>query len=184
MKKIVLVAPFLLAISSASMANENSTFRHFYGGLKLGSSNFGDLGNAVTDVTGVDDTVFSWSVFGGIQALPWLAFELGYHYLGEADLKDVSGSYDAQALTFTAKASYEVAEKVSIFGKLGTQAYEWDANGEGVFEDDDGWTPHLGLGVEYQFHQNWSGALEYTWYNDIGGPDINFFGISAMYHWK
>ncbi|WP_261815322.1 outer membrane beta-barrel protein [Vibrio gallicus] len=184
MKKILLTLPLVFATSTIAHAADNATFSHFYGGLKLGSSSFGDLGSGVTDVTDVDDSAFSWGVFAGIQALPWLAFELGYHNLGEIDLKDVSGSYDAQALTFTAKASYEVAEKVSIFGKMGTQAYEWNANGDNVREDEKNWSPHLGAGLEYQFANNWSGTFEYTWYDDIGGPDVNYFGISAIYHWK
>ncbi|CAM4035050.1 outer membrane beta-barrel protein [Vibrio neonatus] len=185
MNKRFLTIPLILAFSSTAFAAESDkiTFSHFYGGIKLGTANYGDLGAAVTDVTGVDDSPFSWGAYFGIQALPWLAFELGYHDLGEADLKDVSGSYDAKTLDLTAKASYEFAEKFSVFGKVGFQAYEWNANGENVYEDDQGWTPHLGAGVEYQFHKNWSGAIEYTWYNDIGGPDINYYGVSATYHW-
>lgn len=186
MKKITLAVPLMLAISSTAFAAEtDNTFSpHYYGGLKFGSANFGSLGSAVTDVTGVDDSDFSWGAFVGMQALPWLAVELGYHDLGEADLKDVSGSYDAQVINLTAKASYEIVEKLSIFGKAGTQWFDWNANGSGVHESENGWTPHLGAGLEYQFHQNWSGALEYTWYNDIGGPDIDYFGISVAYHWR
>ncbi|MEZ9303350.1 outer membrane beta-barrel protein [Vibrio breoganii] len=185
MIKNALTIPLLIAVSFPSLAAEsdNITFSHFYGGIKLGSANYGDLGSGVTSVSEVDDSPFAWGAFFGVQALPWLAFELGYHDLGEADLKDIPGSYDAKTLDLTAKGSYEMVERLSIFGKIGFQAYEWSANGENVFEDDQGWTPHLGVGLEYQFHKNWSGAVEYTWYNDIGGPDINYYGISAAYHW-
>ncbi len=185
MNKSVLVFPLLAAMSfpSLSIEPDNSTFSHFYVGVKLGSANYGDLGSGVTDITDVDDSPFAWGIFLGIEALPWLAFELGYHDLGEADLKDVSGSYEAKTLDLTTKGSYEIVERLSIFGKVGVQAYEWKANGENAFGDDQGWTPHLGVGLEFQFHESWSGIAEYTWYNDIGGPDINYYGISAVYHW-
>ncbi|MEZ9303791.1 outer membrane beta-barrel protein [Vibrio breoganii] len=185
MKKISLAVSLLLAVSSASIAEETKSHQHhYYGGINLGTTSWGSLGSGVTDVTRVDDPDFSWGVFIGMQTLPWLAFELGYQDLGEADLKDVSGSYDAQTINLSAKLSYDIVERLAIYGKVGTQWYDWSANGSGVYEDDTGWTPHLGLGLEYEFDKNWSGALDYTWYNDIGGPDINYFGISAAYHWR
>ncbi|GAD89923.1 MULTISPECIES: outer membrane beta-barrel protein [Vibrio] len=184
MKKLCLAASLILAIPTASLATESSTFHsHLYGGVNMGMTNWGGLGAGVTDVTGVDDPNFAWGAFVGLHTLPWLAFELGYQNLGEADLTDVSGSYDAQTINFTAKFSHTVAENTSIYGKVGTQWYDWNANGSNVAESDTGWTPHLGMGVEYKFNKHWSGALDYTWYNDIGGPDINYFGIAAIYHW-
>ena len=189
MKKNLLAVPILLAISSASFAAEtdNAFSPHFYGGAKLGSAMYSDLGSGVTSVTDVDDTAFAWGAFVGMQTLPWLALELGYHNLGEIDLKDVSGSYDAQVINLTAKVSYDIVDRVSVFGKAGTQWFDWNANGSGVYESETGWTPHFGLGVEYQFnktHKNWTAALEYTWYNDIGGPDVNYIGVSTAYHWR
>lgn len=193
MKKISLAVPLLLAFSSASFAEENNsttsdlynTFipSEYYGGLKLGSAMWGDLGSDVTDVTGVEDTQLSWGAFVGVQTLPWLAFEVGYQNLGEADLKDISGSYDAQLINLTTKFSYNFGARSNVYAKVGAQYYDWNANGEGVLEDGDGWTPHLGAGFEMRLSKNWSGAVEYIWYNDIGGPDINYFGLAATYHW-
>ncbi|OBT16971.1 hypothetical protein A9264_09590 [Vibrio sp. UCD-FRSSP16_10] len=185
MKKISIAAALLLAVSTTAIADESTAHEpHFYGGLNLGVANWGGLGSDVTNATSVDDSNVSWGASVGIQAFPWVAFELGYQNLGEADLKDVSGSYDAQTINLTAKLSHNITDEVSIYGKAGTQWYDWNANGSNVYSNDNGWTPHLGLGVEYAFNKNWSGALDYTWYNDIGGPDINNIGLVAIYHWR
>lgn len=193
MKKFCLAAPLLLVFSTTPFAEEtNSTTSDFYNsikpseyyaGLKLGSAIWGDLGSDVEDVTGIEDTQLSWGAFMGVQTLSWLAFEIGYQNLGEADLIDVSGSYDAQLIHLTTKLSYDFGARSSLYAKVGTQWYDWNANGKGVYENDNGWTPHLGAGFEMQLNKNWSGALEYVWYNDIGGPDMNYFGIAATYHW-
>ncbi|CAM3092597.1 outer membrane beta-barrel protein [Vibrio rarus] len=185
MKKISLAASLMFAVSTASIAADTNAHEpHFYGGINLGMTSWGSLGSDVTNATGIDDSNVSWGGFAGVQTLPWLAFEFGYQNLGEADLKNVSGSYDAQTINLTAKFSYDVAPQLAIYGKLGTQWYDWNANGSGVYSNDNGWTPHLGAGLAYEFNKNWSGALDYTWYNDIGGPDISYFGIAAIYHWR
>lgn len=180
MKKILLVLPLTLAISTAVNA---ATEDPFYAGARVGISHISKMDKAVTDVTGFDNNNFAGGVFLGYQITPWFAVEGGYTHLGNAKLTDVQGSYEAQGADLVGKFTYSLNNDVDLFLKAGTYYYDWNAIGKNVTKNNNGWVATAGVGAEYFINKDISTRVEYQYYNDVGGVDIHFGGVSLAYHW-
>lgn len=180
MNKLLLVLPLTLAISNTVNA---ATDNPFYVGARVGVSHISDMDKAVTNVTGFDNDNFAGGVFIGYQITPWFAVEGGYTHLGNAELKDVNGSYEAQGGDLVGKFSYSLNNNIDLFLKAGTYYYDWNAIGAGVQNSDNDWSATAGVGAEYFINKDISTRIEYQYYNDVGGVDIHFGGVSFVYHW-
>ncbi|MCD9464103.1 OmpA family protein [Photobacterium phosphoreum] len=180
MKKLLLVLPLTLAISNIVNA---ATDDPFYAGARVGVSHISDMDKAVTDVTGFNNDNFAGGIFMGYQITPWFAVEGGYTHLGNAKLKDVHGSYEAQGGDLVGKFSYSLNNNIDLFLKAGSFYYDWNAIGAGVNNSDNGWAATAGVGAEYFINNNISTRVEYQYYNDVGGVDIHFGGVAFVYHW-
>ncbi|WP_163933640.1 outer membrane beta-barrel protein [Paraferrimonas sp. SM1919] len=176
-----LLPVILLAGVGNAYAADHSVETPFYLSVEASKSKFGDLGEGVTSVTGVDDEDNGYSFGVGFVANDWLAVEMGYVDFGKAKLKDVAGSYSATALEFTAIASFEFVDNASIYAKLGTAHFDWDAQGEGVFNDNKDWTSTVGAGLAYDFNAAFSAKIEYQNYTNVGGPNIAQTSLGLRY---
>ncbi|SMY35956.1 OmpA family protein [Photobacterium andalusiense] len=177
MKKTFLVLPLALLVSGAVNA---ATDNPFYAGARLGNS-FYDI-KQETNKIDVDNKNLSGGVFAGYQITPWFAAEVGYTNLGSASVTNGQGKFTAQGADLVGKYSYAINDKIDVFGKLGAFYYDWNAK-NGATHDDNGWAATAGVGAEYYINNNVSTRVEYQYYKDVGGADIQFAGVSLAYHW-
>ncbi|BDR33649.1 OmpA family protein [Photobacterium damselae] len=175
MKKSLMILPLALLVSAAANA---ATENPFYAGARLGNAFYDSVGNGID----VDNTNLAGGVFAGYQFTPWFALEGGYTNLGSASVTNGIGKFTAQGADIVGKYSYAINDKLDVFGKLGTFYYDWHAK-DGAKGTDHGWAATAGVGAEYFLTKNISTAVEYQYYNDVGGADIHFAGVSLAYHW-
>ncbi|MCD9553557.1 OmpA family protein [Photobacterium carnosum] len=177
MKKTFLVLPLALLVSGVANA---ATDNPFYAGARLGNSfyNITDSTNSIN----LDDKNLSGGVFAGYQITPWFAAEVGYTNLGSASVTNGQGKFTAQGADLVGKYSYAINDKFDVFAKLGVFYYDWNAK-NGATADDNGWASTAGVGAEYYINNNVSTSIEYQYYKDVAGADIQFAGVSLAYHW-
>ncbi|WP_256383775.1 OmpA family protein [Photobacterium toruni] len=175
MKKTFLVLPLALLVSGAVNA---ATDNPFYAGARLGNSFYNIKDSAIN----LDNTNLSGGVFAGYQITPWFAGEVGYTNLGSASVTNGQGKFTAQGADLVGKYSYAINDKFDVFAKLGVFYYDWNAK-NGALGDDNGWASTAGVGAEYYINNNVSTRVEYQYYKDVGGADIQFAGVSLAYHW-
>ncbi|NAX21360.1 outer membrane beta-barrel protein [Vibrio sp. V39_P1S14PM300] len=177
--KLITSATLSTLLLSASALADNQ----FYAGLKAGVSHLDGVDRAVTNWTGIDDTDTAYGIYAGYRLLPALAVEAGYNYLGEFDLKDVNGSYEASSFDLLLKVSGNVTDAFSLYAKGGISIYDWQANGSGVESDDSDVSPTLAFGAQYALTQQFDLGLEYQVYADIGGTNIGVGNLLLSYSW-
>lgn len=174
MKKTFLVLPLALLVSGVANA---ATDNPFYAGARLGNS-FYDSTNSIN----LENKNLSGGVFAGYQITPWFAAEVGYTNLGSASVTNGQGKFTAQGADLVGKYSYAINDKFDVFAKLGVFYYDWNAK-NGATGDDNGWASTAGVGAEYYINNNVSTSIEYQYYKDVAGADIQFAGVSLAYHW-
>ena len=177
MKKTFLVLPLALLVSGAVNA---ATDNPFYAGARLGNS-FYDIKDSTNNID-LENKNLSGGVFAGYQITPWFAAEVGYTNLGSATDKNSEGKFTAQGADLVGKYSYAINDKIDVFAKLGVFYYDWNAK-NGATGSDNGFASTAGVGAEYYINNNVSTRIEYQYYKDVGGADIQFAGVSLAYHW-
>ena len=177
MKKTFLVLPLALLVSGAVNA---ATDNPFYAGARLGNS-FYDIKDSTNNID-LENKNLSGGVFAGYQITPWFAAEVGYTNLGSATDKNSEGKFTAQGADLVGKYSYAINDKIDVFAKLGVFYYDWNAK-NGATGSDNGFASTAGVGAEYYINNNVSTRVEYQYYKDVGGADIQFAGVSLAYHW-
>ncbi|GGY90057.1 outer membrane beta-barrel protein [Pseudoduganella plicata] len=127
-------------------------------------------------------TEWGGKVFAGYQFTPMWAIEGGYTNFGKGDvdyrLSGVNGTLESKSESFylAGKATYPVAEKVNVFGKLGVAHNRNDVTGSmlGLSSKDEYSknSVYAALGTEYAINEKVSLSLEYEHYgksgNDLG----------------
>ena len=177
MKKTFLVLPLALLVSGAVNA---ATDNPFYAGARLGNS-FYDIKDSTNNID-LENKNLSGGIFAGYQITPWFAAEVGYTNLGSATDKNSEGKFTAQGADLVGKYSYAINDKIDVFAKLGVFYYDWNAK-NGATGSDNGFASTAGVGAEYYINNNVSTRVEYQYYKDVGGADIQFAGVSLAYHW-
>jgi OOP family OmpA-OmpF porin len=167
-------------------------------GLYLG----GSLGQSKVslDCTGAsscDDKDTSWKIFAGYQVNRNFAIEVGYSNLGEATANVpafvVGGipipasrvSIEATAWELVAVGSLPVAERFSLFGKLGLYRADTDVSiaftGAGTATDNDSNTDlTFGVGARYDFTRNLGLRAEWQRYSDVKAGDFGDSNVDVL----
>ena len=156
----------------------------FYVGGALGQSSF-DVD--CTGTTSCDDKDSSWKIFGGYQFNKNLALEFGYADLGEATASvsvppfTVNGSLESTVWELVAIGSLPIADRFSIFGKIGLYRADTDINASvpglgSASESDSNTDLTFGVGARYDFTRNLGVRFDWQRYQDVGGE---FFGVTA-----
>jgi OOP family OmpA-OmpF porin len=156
----------------------------FYLGGALGQTSV-DLD--CTGTTSCDDEDSSWRIFGGYQFNKHLALEFGYADLGESTASVsvppfiATGTLEATVWDLVAVGSLPIADRFSIFGKIGLYRADTDFSvtvpGLGSASESDSNTDlTYGVGARYDFTRNLGVRLEWQRYQDVGGE---FFGETA-----
>lgn len=199
-RPLALLVGIILA-GQAPLALATNQVGEFYVGAKAGLTQFANGCDADSLELECDDQSEGVGVYGGYQALDWLALELGYDYLGKAESSyptlvqpgaraDIGAK--AQGIELGLKADYALGERAGVFAKGGTLLWQVEksasAPGLGsVSEKDSGGALMLGAGVEYRLTDNWNTRLEYQYFNDVGGDaetegsDMHFVGLGLDY---
>jgi OOP family OmpA-OmpF porin len=150
----------------------------WYVGATLGQSEAGDTCSGVAG-SGVscDDKDTAWRILGGYQFNRNFAVELGYTDLGEVSASGPGGNVSVESTAFevVAVGMMPIADKFSIYGKLGMYRAETDADVSvagfsSASESNTDLT--FGVGVRYDFARNLGVRAEYQKYSDVGGGNI------------
>jgi OOP family OmpA-OmpF porin len=165
--QIALVVAGLLSVPAAVAA---STDEPWYVGGKVGWSDwsrqrFGDGVQNPSDIK--KDSVGGW-VFLGYQINQWLGIEGGYDYLGKLkyDASNLSGRQDftGQGVHLTAKLSLPISNGPDVYARLGGMG----TRAKGLGNTDNGFSPLVALGFEYELDRNLATRLEYQWTGNAG----------------
>ena len=194
MKKTTLALAMAVASLTATAANAAYEDNTFYVGAKLGWSELYNLdANKVRgydkDEAGIKTSNRSnvaGGAFLGFQANPYLAFELGYDWLGSAKYKRTylgdhsnagNSKVSAQGVSLTGKLSYPlsfISDDLDIYGRAGGMVTiaKWknsgdikEAYGRGKTKTD--LSPVYALGLDYRLNEDFSTRLEYQYVQHI-----------------
>ncbi|WP_085247212.1 porin OmpA [Gilliamella mensalis] len=214
MKKTTLALAIAVTTLTATAANAAYEDNTFYTGAKLGWSELYKLdANKVRgyekDEAGIKTSNRSnvaGGAFLGFQANPYLAFELGYDWLGSAKYKRTLNNADktkagdskisAQGVSLTGKLSYPlsfISDDLDIYGRAGGMVTiaKWKNNGNVKAEYGHGGTktdlsPVYALGLDYRFDEDFSTRLEYQYVQHIhtktdASPDAGMVTLGITY---
>lgn len=190
-KTAIALAVAIASISSAAYAVQPS--KTFYVGGKVGWSKFHrtsmpDFDKAKNGIGG--------GLFVGYQANPFLAFEVGYDYIGRGKMESQTGADDnkftVHGASFTGKFSLPfslINDNFDIYARGGVLINHNKFKGNGIDEGYWAASPLWGGGVEYQFTDRWSARLDYQWVNHIQNngpsgfsPDNSLLSLGVTYN--
>ncbi|MGL6469841.1 porin OmpA [Aeromonas caviae] len=170
---ITLLVSGLLAANAQAAGQDNT----WYGGAKLGWSNFYGVDEASSIISADEDNdEVGAGAFVGYQINQNLGVELGYDYLGKYKYSGTRKSLPfnddvtAQLAQLTLKLGYPVAENLDLYGRIGG-GYGW-VDSDAL--DSDSRLNFVGaLGAEYAFSRDWAGRFEYQYSSPYGSKDDN-----------
>ncbi|QBE63673.1 outer membrane beta-barrel protein [Pseudoduganella lutea] len=151
---------------------------------------------ARNDTSGVDNAKHEYGgkFFAGYQINPMFAVEAGYTDFGKSDyaytVNGANGRAEADSKSYylAGKASYPVAEKVNVFGKLGVAHNKNEVSATGLAAayngDSSRNSVYASLGAEYAVNEKVALSLEYEHYgkNDIDvGRSKGAVSLNARY---
>ncbi len=136
-----------------------------YIGLNAGQSNFRQgCGTGLFSCGDKDDV---YSLYGGSMFNNNFGLEVGYIDFGS--IGRGGGSTEARGLNLSLVGRVPVAERFSLFGKLGTTYGSTKISsraGSGITAgDEDGFGLAVGAGVSFDITQNWSAVLQWERHN-------------------
>ncbi|SQH76147.1 OmpA family protein (fragment) [Shewanella benthica] len=73
----------------------------------------------------------------------------------------------------SAKPKLSLTEKLDLFGKAGTLRWEGSNTGPFSYNSDNGWSPMIGIGLEYKLTRSWVARVEYQYFDSVGASDYN-----------
>jgi OOP family OmpA-OmpF porin len=200
MKKVIALSALLLASGLVSAQQSG-----FYIGASIGSATVDIEDGAasaltqlgITNVSGnIDDTDFSYKLFGGYKINKNFAVEGGYANLGKfttnasgtalGQTLSASGDVKSYAIFLDAVGILPASEEFSVFGKLGFAYTDTTASASASLagfsasssESAGQWVPKLGLGAQYYVTKAVALRAEYEYYFNVG--DENTTGQSDV----
>lgn len=202
MKKLLLCC-LLAGVAGQATANEffaaNQGFHNprLYAGASVGSASQGDICNDPFFDGNCSNQDFAWKAFGGVRFNPMMGAELSYHQLGSADMGgQTSGGNSAKlenslnGIAVTGVGYMPVTPQIEAFGKAGAIFWERDTS-KTIAEQtenstDDGISPVLGAGAQYQLSPNLHLRGEWEHMFNIGADsnyetDTDLYSLGVMY---
>jgi OOP family OmpA-OmpF porin len=169
-----------MALALPALAQRTSDWNRVYFGLDAGKSKFTDACNGIP---GCDNKDTQFGAFVGYRLNPNFAIEGGYHDLGKASAP--GADYKANALEADVLASWPVANRFSVYGKLG--AVRGQAKAQGFTENNTELT--FGVGAQFDVTRNLGVRAEWQRYNDFGGDtlaktDIDVLRVGALWQFQ
>jgi opacity protein-like surface antigen len=170
-------AAAVMALSAALLSGAASAQlqpRSFYAGANLGQSKAQRwcLGAGSTSC---DDTSAALKLFGGYQLDETFAIEAGYVHLGtfKANAGGASDEAKAQALEASIVATWPVAPRLGLFGRIGTYRANVRETTSFIGTSSNNNTDlTFGLGVRYDISPKLALRGEWQRYLDMGGRNV------------
>lgn len=151
----------------------------------------------------LDDKMFGWKLYGGVQFHDYFAFELGYLGPTQGDFtaldagvinnipvaEGVTAEYSLWSVSASLIGSIPTGGPVTPFLRVGVHRWESEAEvyrptGERVDRSRDGLDPLLGAGVEWALSPRWSLRGEWEYYltdDDSYVEDPHLFTAGARF---
>ena len=193
----------VLGFSTLMAASSYAALPGAYVGGQLGWGKVHQASSTIAHATS-SNTGLAGRIFAGYEIDPIWAAELGWTKFSTVDLKqtglgyNVRGHLKTDAVDLVGKASFPVANKVSIYGKAGA-AYVYErgsanatlTRGSSVvkFHDSDKAHkvyPTLGAGVSYEFSPSVSSDVSYNRIQKIGSSSkigsTDLVSMGLTYH--
>jgi len=199
---LALTSAMVLGVPSISMAQStmNSMTKAMTGpesgwlvGGSVGQSKF----NVDCRGANCDDTDTAFRVFGGYDFNRHFGVELGYADLGKLTVSSgpVSGDLKATVWDLLAVGKLPIADKFSLYGKLGMYRAETKVSGSVAgfgsgSQKDNNTDLTYAIGGGYDFNKNLGVRLEWQRYSKVGSDntggdgDIDVYGIGVVYRFK
>ncbi|WP_027251871.1 OmpA family protein [Photobacterium halotolerans] len=149
-----------------------------------------------------DDDAPGAGIFYNYAWTPRWELEVAYDYYGQFDatypaLDDpsVGADYEGDVLGLSASLGYRypVSDVVSLVGKAGVMAWHVSSDGKEiagtVSNDEDGFSPLVGVGVDWDFTPRWRTGLSYQFANNVGddstaGADLHTLMLGISYRFS
>ena len=182
---VVLGLASAMAFGGSALAQDTG----FYLGGALGQS---QVDIDCTGASTCDEKDTSWKIFGGYQFNKNFALEFGYANLGEATASGsvppfgtASVKFETMAFDLVAVGSLPIADRFSIYGKIGLYRADTDADvsvsGLGSTTESDSNTDlTFGVGVRYDFTRNLGVRAEWQRYSDVSAGDFGESDIDVI----
>ena len=200
MKNVRLLFTGLLAASALAFSplSQAQMTGQWYAGVGVGQSKAKD---ACTDaasvgITSCDDSDTAARIFGGYKFNKNFAAEVGYADLGKGKASGVvlslpaSAEWKATAWDFVAVGILPINQQFSILGKLGITSWSVDLNvnasGLSGSESASGTDTTYGVGVQYDFSNQFGLRAEWQQYSSLGDDnttgksDVDVMSVSAL----
>ena len=165
---VALLGAVAMIAAPAAMAQKGrSTASPWYVGLHIGQS----------DIDEVNETDTAFRILGGYQFHPHIAVELAYTDFGSVDVG--GSSIKGNAIELVGVGSWPLADRFSLYGKLGFARGEFKGGGA----SDDSIELTYGVGVRYDFMPNIGARLEWQQYPDVGdgASDVSVLSVGVVY---
>ena len=154
----------MLTLPAAAMAQKGrSAASPWYAGVHIGQA----------DIDEANDSDTSFRILGGYQFDKTFAAELAYTDFGT--VQGVKGN----AIELVGVGAWPVADRFSVYGKLGFARGEFKAGGV----SDDSIELTYGIGVRYDFAPNMGARLEWQSYPDVGdgASDVSVISVGLVF---
>lgn len=175
----ILGAASALAFSGPTLAQDTG----FYAGFSLGQATADDTCTGISGPgVSCDDKDTAWKILGGYQFNRNLALEFGYIDLGEVSASGPGGSasIESSAFELVALGILPLADKFSVYGKVGLYRGETDATAPGISLSESNTDLTFGIGVRYDITRNLGIRGEWQKYQDVGGGEIGEADVDVI----
>lgn len=184
MRKLLTIALLLLGTTAFA--------QNPYGGLAIGQTKAKDFCDEAARLrVSCDDTDTAWKIFAGAQFNRNFAIELGYTDLGELSVSagSVRATVEATAFEIVGVGIVPIAEKLSVFAKLGMYRATTEARSNfGFSADETNNDVTFGFGARIDPAANFGAFAQWQRYADVGGGalgeddvDVISFGVLVRF---
>lgn len=193
MKKTTLALAVAIA-SLTTAVNAAPPENSWYVGAKMGWSRFYSVEqDKIAGATDSSKDNLGGGAFVGYQANPYLAFELGYDYLGRVKYDDNMGKLTVQGASLTGKLSYPLAfitPDLDAYLRAGAfiSATRWKGqDSKYKTGNDNDVAPLVAAGLDYRLTDSLSTRLEYQYINGLNNdgptkPDNSMVSLGIVYN--
>ena len=190
-----LTAPSIsMAQSTMSTMTSMGPEAGWYVGGSIGQSKIDCSTGGVAGVS-CDDSDTAFRVLGGYQFNKYLGAELGYADLGKATISGagLSASVEAKAWDLVGVGRLPLADRFSLFGKLGMYRADSDLSSNTPLipaSSDTNSDITYGVGAQYDFNKNLGVRAEWQQYKKVGSDstggegDVDVMSIGVVYRFK
>jgi len=175
---------FSVAVPSVGLAQSalGGPDSAWYAGASVGQSRAKNTCSLFFGTT-CDSTDTSYRVFGGYQVNKNLALELCYQQLGDVSLTSlgVTGTIETKAYDLSVLGILPVANRVSVYGRLGVYYADVDFSVPGTSASGSGTDLVYGIGAQYDFANGLGIRAEWQKYNNAPLPSTLFIPLGTSY---